>query len=351
MKIRSDRVRSWLWIVTETAAAAAVAAIVMFERARIGHSIAAAIDADGYWVAATFAFELASIATFARTQRIILREIGGYISIPWMAATAIIGNAISFSLPLIGPGAGTAFTYQRFVRFGSDLAAATWALGTAWILSTIAWTVMLIVGALLSDNLVASVAGASSSAAIILVWIAMIVALRRPRLRQLASDLFLKVGNRVARLRGRMAQSSVDHEDQSLWRFLSFRMSRKRWAEAGVLSLINWFSGSACLIAAILAVRARVPWSQVLLIYSAGATVSSFNLTPGGLGVVEGTLTAGLVGSGLSSRSALAAVLLFRTATFWVPIAAGWLLYGFIDRRALRSGPDLKTPDDRSTRS
>jgi uncharacterized membrane protein YbhN (UPF0104 family) len=35
----------------------------------------------------------------------------------------------------------------------------------------------------------------------------------------------------------------------------------------------------------------------------------------------------------MSSKSALGAVLIFRTATFWVPIAAGWCLYGLIDRR------------------
>jgi uncharacterized membrane protein YbhN (UPF0104 family) len=333
MKTRSDRVRSLPWLIAETAAVVAAAAVAVFARTTLGRSFTAAIDADGYWVAATFAFELASIMTFARTQRIILREIGGQISIPWMAATATIGNAISFTLPLIGPGAGTAFTFRRFVRFGSDPAAAMWALGTAWMLSSVAWTVLLIVGALVSANLVASLAGAFSSAVILLGAITMIVGLRRPALRRLASNMSLKFGRLAARLQGRMAQTTNGMDDQALSRLLSFRMPGRRWAEAGVLSLANWFSGAACLVAAILAVRAPVPWSNVLLVYGAGATVSSFNLTPGGLGVVEGTLTAGLVGSGMSSKSALGAVLIFRTATFWVPIAAGWCLYGLIDRR------------------
>jgi hypothetical protein len=34
----------------------------------------------------------------------------------------------------------------------------------------------------------------------------------------------------------------------------------------------------------------------------------------------------------MSSKSALGAVLIFRTATFWVPIAAGWCLYWLVDR-------------------
>jgi hypothetical protein len=338
MKIRSERARSRLWLIAETAAVIAVAAVAVFARASIERSLKVALDADEYWIAATFALELVSIMTFARTQRIILRAIGGQISIPWMAATATIGNAISFTLPLIGPGVGTAFTFRRFVRFGSDPAAATWALGTAWMLSTIAWTILLIVGALVSGNVFVSIAGALSSAVILLGAIVLIVALRRPALRRLAGDVSLKFGALAARLRGRVAQPTVGVGDRALCRFLSFRMTGARWAQASVLSLINWFSGAACLAAAILAVRGPAPWSKVLLVYGAGAAVSSFNLTPGGLGVVEGTLTAALVGSGMNSKSALGAVLIFRTATFWAPIAAGWCLYGLIDRRYFERG-------------
>src|ERR1700752_5019016 len=125
MKTPSGVGRSRTWLIVEATVLAAVAAIGVLARTTIGRSLAVAIHADGSWIAATFAFELASIMTFARTQRVILRAIGGRISIPSMAATATIGNAISFTLPLIGPGADTAFTFRRFVRFGSDPAAAT----------------------------------------------------------------------------------------------------------------------------------------------------------------------------------------------------------------------------------
>jgi hypothetical protein len=198
------------------------------------------------------------------------------------------------------------------------------------MLSSIAWSLLLIVGVLVSGNVVASLVGAAISAAIVLAAIIGIVALRRPALRTLASDISVRVASRAARLRGRLDENSVD---QTLLRFASFHMARRRWVEASVLSLVNWVSGAACLVAAILAVRVNVPWSKVLLVYGAGATVSSFNLTPGGLGVVEGTLVAALVAAGLNSKSALGAVLIFRTATFWMPIAAGWCLYGLVDRR------------------
>jgi putative heme transporter len=335
VKIHSEVGRSWPWLILETVAILALAITALLAKSTIAQSLAAAIHADGYWVAVTFAFELISIMTFARTQRVVLRSIGGYISIPSMAATAMIGNAISFTLPLIGPGAGTAFTFRRFVRFGSDPAAAVWALGAAWLLSSIAWSLLLIAGALISGNVVASLAGAVISTATVLASIIVLVALRRyPRLQKLAGVISSRLARQFARIRGRPDQGVTNADTDTLGRFVSFHMSRSRWTQASALALISWVSGAACLVAAILALRTTVPYREVFLIYCAGATAGSFNVTPGGLGVVEGTLVAGLVAAGLSSKSALGSVLIFRTATFWIPMALGWCLFGLVDRCA-----------------
>ena len=342
MRTQSRFRRSRLWLIAEATAVIALAAIAVSEHTTIERSLSATIHADGGWVAATFAFELSSIMTFARTQRVILREIGGRISILSMAATATIGNAISFTLPVVGPGASTAFTFQRFVGFGSERAAASWALGTAWILSSAARSLMLIVGALVSGDLAASLVGLSLLGVILLAARVLIVGLRRPAFRTRASNVAVKFVRLFARVSRRPDHPSDDRVEETLGRLVSYRMTRRRWAEALILSLINWAGGAACLVAAILAVGALVPWSKILLVYCAGATVSSFNLTPGGLGVVEFTLTAALVAAGNSSKSALGAVLIFRIATFWVPIAAGWGLYALVDRRAQR------TPTSRS---
>jgi len=56
----------------------------------------------------------------------------------------------------------------------------------------------------------------------------------------------------------------------------------------------------------------------------AGAGATSLGLTPGGLGVVELTLTAGLVAAGLDGLHALAEVLLSRLVSLWLATAAGW---------------------------
>jgi len=46
---------------------------------------------------------------------------------------------------------------------------------------------------------------------------------------------------------------------------------------------------------------------------------------PGGIGGVEAVLAAGLTAIGIPAHEAIPAVLLFRVATFWLPIPAGWI--------------------------
>jgi hypothetical protein len=76
-----------------------------------------------------------------------------------------------------------------------------------------------------------------------------------------------------------------------------------------------------------------VPWHDLLLVYGSGIAAQSLNITPGGLGVTEGTLSVALVATGLHASQALAAVLLYRLASFWLVASAGWLVLLWLRRR------------------
>jgi hypothetical protein len=80
------------------------------------------------------------------------------------------------------------------------------------------------------------------------------------------------------------------------------------------------------LAASIYAVGAPVPWQALLLVYGSGIVIRSLGITPGGLGLVEGTLCLGLVGAGLHVGPALASVLLYRFISFWMVAGAGWVV-------------------------
>jgi undecaprenyl-diphosphatase len=67
-------------------------------------------------------------------------------------------------------------------------------------------------------------------------------------------------------------------------------------------------------------------------VYLAAAVLAAVAPTPGGLGPFEVALIAGLESVGMSSGLAVSAVLLFRLATYWLPVAPGWVSFRLLQR-------------------
>jgi uncharacterized protein (TIRG00374 family) len=88
--------------------------------------------------------------------------------------------------------------------------------------------------------------------------------------------------------------------------------------------VVNWVLDCGCLALSFLAVGVGVPWKGLLLAYGAGQLAVNLPVTPGGLGVVEGSLTIALVAFGGAEPSTVAAVLLYRIVTFWGELPVGW---------------------------
>jgi pimeloyl-ACP methyl ester carboxylesterase len=100
---------------------------------------------------------------------------------------------------------------------------------------------------------------------------------------------------------------------------------------------------------------AAPPWRDLLLVYGSGIAAQSLNITPGGLGVTDGTLSLALAATGLGASRALAAVLLYRLASFWLVALAGWLVLLWLRRPRARRDTEprraqLSSPADPSTR-
>jgi pimeloyl-ACP methyl ester carboxylesterase len=92
------------------------------------------------------------------------------------------------------------------------------------------------------------------------------------------------------------------------------------------------------------AVGGPVPWTDILLVYGSGVAAQSLNITPGGLGVAEGAMSLALVATGLRAGQALAAVLLYRVASFWLVALAGWLVLLLL-RRSRRAQQAVRRRD------
>ncbi|HEY1344094.1 MAG TPA: lysylphosphatidylglycerol synthase transmembrane domain-containing protein [Streptosporangiaceae bacterium] len=87
-----------------------------------------------------------------------------------------------------------------------------------------------------------------------------------------------------------------------------------------------------CLDACIRALGGSVPLASTAVVYLTGAALGSAVPTPGGLGAVEAALSAALTAAGLPGATAVSAVLLFRTITFWLPIPVGWGAFNYLER-------------------
>lgn len=76
-----------------------------------------------------------------------------------------------------------------------------------------------------------------------------------------------------------------------------------------------------------------ISYASIAVVFLAGNALGSAAPTPGGVGAVEATLTAGLVLVGLDKEIALSAVLLFRLMTFWLPVLPGWISFNHLTRK------------------
>jgi glycosyltransferase 2 family protein len=114
-----------------------------------------------------------------------------------------------------------------------------------------------------------------------------------------------------------------------------------RQAAASPVKLGLLFGGSALITLAYIAgLAASVqafgggPGLVVLgAVYLAAAALAAAAPTPGGLGAIEAALVAGLTGVGMQPGPAVSAVLLYRLATYWLPVLPGWLCWRSLQHR------------------
>jgi len=101
----------------------------------------------------------------------------------------------------------------------------------------------------------------------------------------------------------------------------------RRWREAVLLIGGRIGFDYFALLCALRATGAKPNAPLVLLAYAATAVIALVPLTPGGLGIVEASLSGLLVLAGVGSASAIIATLAYRLVTYWLPILAGGGLY------------------------
>jgi hypothetical protein len=316
---------------TARAAATAIAAAALSAAGVAEHSaVAASFAVVGHlrwtWILAAVVLESASMAAFAIMLRRLLAAGGATVGVRPMLATAYAANALSVSVPLAGPELATAFTFRRFSKQGADGPLAGWSLLAGGVVSSAAAALVVVGGGLTSGNFLVTEVAVPSGALAVAALVLLAVAARQPRLRgalERPAAWLLRYGSRLLRRPARDPRQTVRAWAERLG---SLRLSPAGWTTVTGLALVNWLADAAVLAVGIRAAGAVVPWHVLLLVYGSGIAAQSLNITPGGLGVTEGTLGVSLVATGIPAGQALAAVLLYRLASFWLVAFAGWLV-------------------------
>jgi undecaprenyl-diphosphatase len=89
------------------------------------------------------------------------------------------------------------------------------------------------------------------------------------------------------------------------------------------------------MVATLFALGAHFSVVAVVAVFIVGSTLGQLLPTPGGLGAVEGALVAGLTAIGISASDAIAAALVTRVLTFWLPVLPGIVAFRLLQHRGV----------------
>lgn len=277
----------------------------------------------GWAVLALFA-ELASFACTFMLKRIALRTKAVFA----VVTSGLVGNAVTNVFP--GADAtGATVEFRMLSSAGVETGAAIGGLTATALLQT---------GSLLALpvlTLPAILAGAPVSRGLVhVVYLglgiftfyaaAAFVLFQNDELLRLSGRLAQSLRNRLLRRR----RPVTDLPERLVSERNATRTALgKQWKLALLYTVGRLSFDFTCLLAMLAATRARpVPW-LILIAYAATTVLALLPITPGGLGIVEGSLTGLLVLAGIPAGKAVLSTLAYRLLSYWLPTLVGPLAF------------------------
>ena len=246
-------------------------------------------------------------------------------------------TAVSNTLPA-GGAIGVGVTYAMYTSWGfqapeialSALVSGVWNNFVKLGMPVLAVAMLALTGDVTGTRVVAAGAGLIALAATILLFGLVL------KSERLAVSIGTRIGVLTSRLMRLAKRSPVGDWGASA---LSFRsrtigLLRKRWLLLTVATVISHTSLYIVLLVTLRHVgveESELGWVQVLAAFAVVRLISALPVTPGGLGIVEAGYTIALTAGVNTSTDAqiVAAVLLFRAVTFFLPIPLGAGAYVF----------------------
>lgn len=287
-----------------------LALLIAKQRSALGNAFSQATEANKAWLSlGIFAMALSLPAT----ALVYLALAPKHLKFGRTVLVQTAGFCINKLLPSGSGAAGVSFLYLRANRVSGVLAGSIVALNNVlglvghfmlfWLFVALQPAVLgkLQFDGLSIGNKLPLVAGGLLLALVILGW------LFRSRLRKISRTFMTQIR---PLLRNRPA----------LLKALGF-------------SILITLSYTVALYASAHAVGATIGLSAAIIALSSSVLATSAIPSPGGIGAAELGAYGGLVAVGVDSQAALAAALLYRVCSFWLPLAFGSIAFAVVAKR------------------
>ena len=289
-----------------------------------------------WWLVGSVIAEAASFSCNFSLQQLLLQTKDRFA----VVSAGLAGNALTNGLPA-GDAAGAALQYRMLSDAGLQPGptaggmAASSLLGVGGLLALpLLATPALIAGSEVSPGLVHAAEVGVAAFALFVLGVSLFLTTDRPLLR--VARVVEWAWNRVPRQR----HPSSDLGVHVLTERDSIRSSLVQ-RSSGTALLIGGRLGFdyLALLMSLRATGARPNPSLVLLAYAAAGVVELVPITPGGLGLVEASLSGMLVLAHVPLGDALLATFAYRLASYWLPVLAGGVAFLLFRWHLGRFGP------------
>jgi uncharacterized protein (TIRG00374 family) len=290
-----------------------------------------------WWLIAAVAAEVAHFTCTFALQRLALRTRAWFP----VVTSQLAGNAITLIMPG-GAAVGAAVQFRMLAISGMDTSstvgglAAFSLLGVGGLLALPLFALpVILIGAPVSRGLEhAALLGAAGFVAFAGLG-AVVMAYDAPL--RWAGKVVQRLRNWV--LRKRPPLEGLDETLVSQRNDIRAVLGRQWW-QALLLSAGRLAFDYLCLLMALRATGSHPRPSLILVAYAVAGIVGMIPITPGGLGLVEASLTGLLVLAEVDSSQAVLATLTYRIASYWVPLCAGPVAYGLFRMRYRKRGDE-----------
>ncbi|MFL6144706.1 MAG: YbhN family protein [Labedaea sp.] len=328
------------------ALALSIAALVLRDRLPAPAEVAASVRlAEPRWLLVAGLAELVSVGMFARQQRRLLTAFGVTMARYQAFALAYSRSAIAIAMPA-GTALSAAYAFRQFRTSGASRAVAGTVMVLSGLVSMAALALLYLSGALAAGVvhlaaawrahpvLVEGAVALTVAFALLVVFLLRPTRRSAPRPREPRAGARYRLAARAPRLAGLLRPvGAALHDARSV--------GGRHWALALAAATANWFTDLLCLYAATRALHLPVSLPALGAVYLTVQLVRQVPLTPGGIGVIEISLLAGLISTGAAEAPATAAVLVYRLFSCWLVLPIG--LLGALVLRRRR--PAVLTPD------